>query len=131
MGSWLLPEVETRETRSLSGGRTTRLGFHAFRNAARCVWGLPCIETGPVFTAFRNAIRWVVAGVGYKHARAMQLILRSAADCSSQTRNDAAWIVRRTHDLADRDSGRPGSQHLGDVVERDAAERKRRQRCLG
>src|SRR6516165_10384826 len=41
MGSWLLPAVETRETRALAG-------------AASC--------TGPVFTAFRNAFSSLTGG---------------------------------------------------------------------
>ena len=67
MGSWPLPEVETRETRSLARAASCeRTGpvFTAFRNAISSPWGgVQCNEPGPVFSAFRNAFRWVLVCV--------------------------------------------------------------------
>src|SRR6516225_3878572 len=53
MGSWLLPAVETRETRALAG-------------AASC--------TGPVFTAFRNAFSSLTGGALQRIRRGFQRV---------------------------------------------------------
>jgi len=63
MGSWLLPAVETRETRSPAGAAScTGPVFTAFRNAFSSLTGVHCNESGAVFNEFRNALSSV--GVG-------------------------------------------------------------------
>ena len=70
MGSWLRTWPPSR-----------RFSRH-FETRSAVSGGLPCKETGPVFTAFRNAMSWVVVCCGVKRARAMQPIF-------------LAWTVNR------------------------------------
>src|SRR6516225_5432108 len=110
MGSWPLPEVETRETRSLARAAS-------------------CERTGPVFTAFRNAISSPWGGCNAMNPARFSARFETRSGrcpCVGETRIGAAQL-NRSEPPATAGGGCPpkplhrlphlGRQHPGQVVE--------------